>query len=210
MLNMDFDQTVILDSKKLTWQKSPCTGVWRKPLARAAIEHSHVTSIVKYEPGARFTNHDHPAGEEILVLEGIFSDATGDYRSGSYLRNPKGFTHSPYSDKGCVIFVKLHQFQAADTQTVRAHIPTLYKTENHRLMLHSFAHEQIFIKKIEPSTSFAPMAIPTGVEILVLDGAVRYQEKTLCRGTWLRTRNAHPLTCVGSNPAHIWLKLGHF
>ena len=59
-------------------------GVCRKPLACEEAERGHATSIVRYDPGASFSEHGHPLGEEILVLEGTFSDQTGDY-SGRHL-----------------------------------------------------------------------------------------------------------------------------
>ena len=52
------------------------------------------------------------------MLEGVFSDEHGHYPPGSYLRNPPGTTHTPFSEPGCVIFVKLWQFNPGDAQTV--------------------------------------------------------------------------------------------
>jgi hypothetical protein len=56
------------------------------------------------------------------VLEGVVSDDTGGhlthYPAGTYLRNPEGFRHAPFSKQGCTIFVKLHQFQDADRRRV--------------------------------------------------------------------------------------------
>ncbi|TMP76706.1 cupin, partial [Pseudoalteromonas ruthenica] len=63
-------------------------------------EFGHATSIVRYAPGAVFSEHSHPLGEEILVLDGIFSDEQGDYPAGSYIRNPPGSKHTPFSDTG--------------------------------------------------------------------------------------------------------------
>ena len=60
MLNMDFAQRVVIDSHAQDWQPSPMAGVMRKPLAREDAERGHATSIVKYEPGARFSEHPHP------------------------------------------------------------------------------------------------------------------------------------------------------
>lgn len=113
---MDFFKQVVINSQTLTWQASPMAGVWRKPLAREAAEHGHATSIVKYEAGSSFNSHQHPLGEEILVLDGVFSDEYGDYPAGSYFRNPDGTSHAPYSKDGCTLFVKLHQFDKNDTQ----------------------------------------------------------------------------------------------
>ncbi|NMU53125.1 cupin domain-containing protein, partial [Vibrio parahaemolyticus] len=102
MLNMDFSKRIVIDTAQQEWIASPSKGVWRKPLEREAKESGHTTSVVKYEPNSHFSTHPHPHGEEILVLEGVFSDEHGDYPAGTYLRNPPGSQHAPYSKEGCV------------------------------------------------------------------------------------------------------------
>ena len=88
-------------------------------LDRSGGEVARATSIVRYAPGARFDRHVHGGGEEILVLEGVFSDESGDHPAGTYLRNPPGSAHAPFSREGCVLFVKLWQFTAGDTAALR-------------------------------------------------------------------------------------------
>ncbi|MCF6264135.1 MAG: cupin domain-containing protein [Xanthomonadales bacterium] len=68
---------------------SPADGVSHVHLERSAEESGHVTSFVKFEPGSYFPAHSHPNGEEIFVLEGVFSDENGDYPAGTYIRNPQ-------------------------------------------------------------------------------------------------------------------------
>ena len=114
MLNMNFDERLAINTQMQEWQASPSSTVWRKPLEREAKESGHTTSVVKYEPGASFKQHSHPYGEEILVLEGVFSDEHGDYPAGTYLRNPPGSKHSPFSKEGCVILVKLNWMGESD------------------------------------------------------------------------------------------------
>lgn len=89
MLNMNFDKKIAIQMHLQLWIASPHVGVWRKPLARGDAERGHATSLVKFNPGTSFKEHDHPLGEEILVLSGTFSDHTGDYHAGSYFRNPE-------------------------------------------------------------------------------------------------------------------------
>ena len=83
MINMDFSQRVVISTRQQAWQASPQKGVWRKPLACEEAERGHATSIVRYDAGASFSAHGHPLGEEILVLDGTFSDESGDYHAGS-------------------------------------------------------------------------------------------------------------------------------
>lgn len=53
-----------------------------------------------------FQPHAHRGGEEILVLAGVFEDEFGRYPAGSWLRNPPGSVHRPWSEAGCTIWVK--------------------------------------------------------------------------------------------------------
>src|SRR3970040_584472 len=99
-INGDLSVRVAVDTQRMEWGKVP--------------------SVVRYEPGSTFPAHDHPQGEEILVLEGVFSDEHGDWPAGAYLLNPEGFRHAPFSRQGCVLFVKLKQFPGR----AREHVAT--------------------------------------------------------------------------------------
>jgi len=113
-LNMEMSKPVCLLPEKQDWVKSPADGVSRAYLEREAAESGHTTSFVKFEPGSFFPPHKHTHGEEIYVLDGVFSDENGDYPAGSYIRNPPGSYHSPFTRQGCTLFVKLEQFQHDD------------------------------------------------------------------------------------------------
>ena len=94
-------------------------GVERQMLDRIGEEVARATSIVRYARDARFSEHVHGGGEEFLVLAGSFHDTAGDYPEGTYVRNPIGTAHAPWAGPdGAVLFVKLHQFTAADTERV--------------------------------------------------------------------------------------------
>ena len=105
-INPDYSQRVVLRHQDLPWIESPEAGVERRMLDRTGGEVARATSVVRYQPGARFSAHTHDLGEEILVLDGVFSDETGDYPAGSYLMSPPGSRHAPFSETGCTIFVK--------------------------------------------------------------------------------------------------------
>lgn len=71
------------------------------------------TALVRWRPGTRFNRHRHWGGEEILVLEGTFEDEHGQYPAGSWLRSPDGSEHEPFSNEGCLIFVKTGHLRSA-------------------------------------------------------------------------------------------------
>ena len=91
-INADFSRRVVCDTGEMEWRSSPVAGVWRKRLELSGpVEGGRVTSLVRFDAGAGFPAHGHPEGEEILVLEDIFSDETGDHPKGTYMLNPEGF-----------------------------------------------------------------------------------------------------------------------
>ena len=119
-INADFSQRVIEVSSQGRWVNSPESGVDRFMLDRIGDEVARATSIVRYAAGSSFARHTHAKGEEFLVLEGVFSDEHGDYPRGTYVRNPPGTGHSPFSVDGCRILVKLRQFNADDLKPLVA------------------------------------------------------------------------------------------
>src|SRR5512146_2892456 len=118
-LNADFSKRAVVHAGTLPWVASPMPGVHRRMLDRIGEEVARATSIVRYAPGSHFSPHVHDGGEEFLVLDGVFQDEHGDYPAGSYVRNPPTSRHTPGSDAGCTIFVKLWQFDPADRRPVR-------------------------------------------------------------------------------------------
>ena len=115
----DRSRVALVHGGSAPWVASPESGVERRLLERIGGEVALATSIVRYAAGSRFAEHVHGLGEEFLVLEGVFSDAAGDYPVGTYVRNPPGSRHAPFSVGGCVIFVKLRQMHPAETRAVR-------------------------------------------------------------------------------------------
>ena len=106
-IHSDYSKRVVINHHDLPWVCTPESGVERRMLDRLGDEVAKATSIVRYQPGSKFENHTHAFGEEILVLDGIFSDETGEYPAGTYIMNPPGSSHAPFSESGCTLFVKL-------------------------------------------------------------------------------------------------------
>jgi anti-sigma factor ChrR (cupin superfamily) len=213
MLNMQFDQAVVINTNEQEWEASPMPGVWRKPLAREAAEHGHTTSLVRYDPDSSFSPHEHPLGEEILVLEGVFSDQHGDYPAGTYLRNPPGSKHAPHSDAGCVLLVKLDQFEAGDSESVcidTAKAAWLKGEGNYQIMpLHDFAHESVTLMRIPQNTRFRPHQHFGGEEVYVLSGAILDEYGCYPAGTWMRNPHNSEHCPYVEVETVIWIKTGH-
>ncbi len=213
MLNMDFDQRVVIETEDKDWESSPAPGVWRKRLAREEAEQGHATSIVRYDPGARFASHPHPKGEEILVLSGTFSDHRGDFHAGAYLRNPPGYDHAPFSENGCTLLVKLHQFAENDTAQVAIDTqsePWLPGQGNLKVMpLHEFEGEHVALVHWPKGEQFLFHRHAGGEEIYVISGKLADEHGEYPTGTWLRSPHMSTHQPFAIEETTIWVKVGH-
>ena len=214
-INADFGQRVLLHSADMPWIASPAAGVERRMLDRVGDEVARATSIVKYAPGSAFPRHTHTGGEEFLVLEGVFQDEHGDWPAGSYVRNPPTSSHTPGSEPGCVIFVKLWQFDPSDRTAVQLRPSDIESTMRdngegiHAALLHRDTRETVTLEKWSPGVS-RDCESGGGCEILVLSGALFESGDTIEAGGWLRLpAGYHASLSAGSDGCRLWLKRGH-
>ena len=213
-IRAEFDQRAVVRPGEAGFTPSPMSGVERILLDRIGGEVARATSIVRYAPDSRFSAHVHDGGEEYLVLEGIFSDESGDHRPGTYVRNPIGSRHAPYSEGGCTIFVKLQQFSPEDRlQSVCDTRAAAFEPTAHpgiaRLPLHVFGSEHTELVRLAPGAAAPRHAHPGGEECLVLEGELSDGDGPYPVGTWLRlpvgSRHA-PRSATG---CLLWRKTGH-
>ena len=94
---------VRIDTTREAWLPGLMDGLSVMPLYEREAEH---VALVRFDAGTHFQRHGHPGGEEIFVLSGVFEDEHGRYPKATWLRNPPGSSHQPFSTEGCVIFVK--------------------------------------------------------------------------------------------------------
>ena len=214
-INAEFDQRVVVHSASMEWLDSPMAGVTRRPLDRVGDEVARATSIVRYAAGSQFSPHVHTGGEEFVVLEGVFQDEHGDFPAGSYIRNPPQSKHTPGSEPGCVIFVKLWQFQPDDRVHVRLNTEFMQAVpyrENEGVSvtpLYRDAYEEVDMQEWQADTEVVIEA-PSGLEILVLDGELVESGEVLSKHSWLRLPQGSTLRAQsGENGAKVWMKRHH-
>ena len=211
-LNDDFTRRVLVHSDALDWQASPMPGVERRMLDRIGDEVARATTIVRYAPRSRFSAHTHTGGEEFLVLDGVFQDEHGDFPAGTYVRNPPTSRHTPGSEPGCTIFVKLWQFDMDDrTQiSVRMGEALADAAPGRRVQtLHTDTRETVTYEEWAAGASIA-LDAPEGAEILVLDGSFAESGDTLDQRSWLRLPSGTLTEAVaGPQGAKVWMKTGH-
>jgi anti-sigma factor ChrR (cupin superfamily) len=213
-IHADLTKKAVVDSHALDWIPSPLPGVHRKMLDRVGDEVARATSIVKYEPGSYFDEHTHIGGEEFLVLDGVFSDEMGDFPQGMYVRNPIGSAHRPHTESGCVILVKLMQFDPDDQAFVR--IDT--NTESWQpgpidgitvKILHEYKSERVALFCLEPGASAPFHSHEGGEEIYVLTGSYSDEGGNYPQGTWVRYPQGSEHAPYSESGCTLFIKTGH-
>lgn len=214
-LNADFLQRVVIRPENYNWVDSPATGVERMMLDRIGDEVARATTIVRFAPNSSFDAHSHGGGEEFLVLEGVFSDEHADYPAGTYVRNPIGTAHTPHiGPEGATILVKLHQFDADDTEQKAIYTQSASFFEGSApgltvLPLHSVPGENVALVRWEPGTKFGEHSHWGGEEIFVLEGTFQDEHGDYPTGTWIRSPHLSRHTPFSDEGCLIYVKTGH-
>lgn len=101
---------LVIDTKALPWQSGPIDGVEILPLHRFGPE---AVTLQRWAPDTRLPTRSYDGGAEVLVLAGRFSDESGTYPTGTWLRLPQGHTHGPVAGPaGVQLYVKTGHLQA--------------------------------------------------------------------------------------------------
>jgi anti-sigma factor ChrR (cupin superfamily) len=193
-INGDLSLRVAVDTNRMEWTSSPSGSVWRKRLHLVGPpESGQVTSVVRYEAHSTFPAHDHPEGEEIFVLDGVFSDEHGDWPVGTFLLNPEGFRHRPFSENGCVLFVKLRQFAGGtrrhvvlDTHRLPWEASAIPGVRQKDLYQQPGFSDHIALEHWSPQAELGMVSYDQGAELFVLEGDFSDEAGTYHTGCWLR------------------------
>ncbi|MEM9332089.1 MAG: cupin domain-containing protein [Pseudomonadota bacterium] len=214
-LNTDFSQRTVVHAGKLKWAESPMKGVERRMLDRIGGEVARATTIVRYAPGSHFSAHTHTGGEEFLVLDGVFQDEHGDFPVGTYVRNPPTSSHTPGSEEGCTIFVKLWQFDMEDRHQMRVdtHSATWHEDDTRKgvniLKLYEDEREHVSMETWQAGSTVALSAL-NGMEVLVIEGSFDEGGETFEAQSWLRLPNgASSAAVAGPTGCKVWIKRNH-
>jgi len=213
-LNADLSQRCVVDGNALAWQTSPSPLVQRRLLERDGGEIARATSIVRYDAGATFASHKHGLGEEILVLDGTLGDEFGDYGPGTYLKNPPGSSHAPFSVGGCTLFVKLRHLPPDDTKRVVVHTrqsPWFQgMVEGLKVLpLYEFGTSHTAMVRWAPQTYFNPHRHYGGEEIYVLEGVFSDEYGSYPQGSWIRSPHLSQHKPFSVEGCLILVKTGH-
>ena len=203
----NFLEPVAVAPDQQRWVASPQAGVERVMLDRSGDEVAVATSLVRYAPGSTFPDHDHALGEEFVVLAGEFGDEHGRYAAGSYIRNPPGTHHAPFSEPGCLIWVKLRQFDLADQRQCVLALDSPIPADGWAAReLHRFRNETVREVVAAEGAEVLLAAAPDVQEVLVVDGELRWQGQVLGPTGWIRVPAGSELTFAALAPCRVLTK----
>jgi len=213
-LNADLSKRAFADSETLPWVPSPLPGVDRRMLDRDGGEVARATSLVRYAPGSSFSSHQHQLGEEFLVVEGVFSDETGDFGAGMYVRNPPGSRHTPSSEAGCIILVKLRQMDSGDDDFVRVDTRRDSLWRDGRpgesiLSLYSGYGECVRMMRWKAGSSLPEERFEGGAEYFVVSGSFSDESGSYGTGAWLRLPAGTEQSVLSEKDTVVYRKTGH-
>jgi quercetin dioxygenase-like cupin family protein len=98
----------ITRSRQKTWQPliengHHYNGIFVKSLRYDEAAQRSKTILLKFEAGASYPYHNHPAGEELFVLSGEVTVEGAHLTEGDYLYTPPDFKHSVRTNTGCTL-----------------------------------------------------------------------------------------------------------
>ena len=185
-------------------------------LDRIGDEVARATSLVRFAPESTFSPHVHAGGEEFFVLEGEFGDEHQAFPAGTYVRNPSSTSHTPkVGSEGCLIFVKLHQFDKEDDTSVvidsrATDWPPEITPGLEAMPLHAFQDEKVALIRWAPNTAYQEHTHHGGEEVFVIEGLFSDEYGDYPAGTWVRSPDGSSHSAFTRDEgALLYVKGGH-
>lgn len=104
------NQNQLTKSNEMEWKplgEENTDGIFVKSLMFDSKANRSPTILLKFEAGATYPLHNHPAGEEIFVLEGDIKLGKDELFAGDYLFTAANNKHRVSTKNGCVVLLKV-------------------------------------------------------------------------------------------------------
>lgn len=97
--------TNLLQWEPLIEEGIDTTGIKVKKLRFDPDNSRYPAILLQFAPGSAYPYHNHPAGEEIFVLEGSCFINDTMLTQGDYLYTPSDYKHSVRTSNGCTLLL---------------------------------------------------------------------------------------------------------
>lgn len=211
-LRCDFSLREVVDTTTLPAPVSGVANVGRRMIECGATPLRRTTSITHYAPGEEMPSPPSAGGEELLVLQGEFSDEKVHYSAGMYLRNVASVRRRTTS--GCVLFEKVGHLGEDDRAPLmidtRSSVwqPGMYEGLQN-LLLAAVGTERTVLVRWAAGTQIPPHTHATVEETLVIEGELQDEFGAYPAGTWFRVPQGSTHAPRSRHGALILIKVGH-
>lgn len=106
------NENQLVKTNEIEWKplnEEGISGIYVKSLLFDTETKRSPTILLKFDAGATYPLHNHPAGEEIFVLEGDIKLGKDELQAGDYLFTAVNNMHRVSTKNGCVILLKAPQ-----------------------------------------------------------------------------------------------------
>lgn len=203
-MNDNYETRALINTNNLEWENTQNKGIYKKLLSKKENEE---TSILKIEENSKLNNDSKINSVEIFVLEGVYKNEFGEFKSGTYLNLPNENEAFVTSSSGCVIFRKENCDKGVENIIIDTNsTPWLSGQGNLEVMP---LYTQTALVKWPQNERFIPHKHWGGEEIFVLKGRFMDEYGIYPESSWIRSPHLSTHFPFVEEETIIFVKTGH-
>lgn len=203
-MNDNYETRVLINTNDLEWENTQNKGIYKKLLSKKEDEE---TSILKIEESSKLNNNSKINSVEIFVLEGVYKNEFGEFKSGTYLNLPNENEAFVSSNTGCVIFRKENCDKGVENIIIDTNSTPWLKGQGNLEVMPLFT--QTALVKWPQNERFIPHKHWGGEEIFVLKGRFMDEHGIYPKGSWIRSPHLSTHFPFVEEETIIFVKTGH-
>ena len=203
-MNDNYETRALINTNDLEWENTQNKGIYKKLLSKKENEE---TSILKIEESSKLNNNSKINSVEIFVLEGIYKNEFGEFKSGTYLNLPNENEAFISSNTGCVIFRKENCDKGVENIIIDTNSTPWLKGQGNLEVMPLFT--QTALVKWPQNERFIPHKHWGGEEIFVLKGRFMDEHGIYPKGSWIRSPHLSTHFPFVEEETIIFVKTGH-
>ena len=203
-MNDNYETRALINTNDLEWENTQNKGIYKKLLSKKEDEE---TSILKIEENSKLNNNSKINSVEIFVLEGIYKNEFGEFKSGTYLNLPNENEAFISSNTGCVIFRKENCDKGVENIIIDTNSTPWLKGQGNLEVMPLYT--QTALVKWPQNERFIPHKHWGGEEIFVLKGRFMDEYGIYPKGSWIRSPHLSTHFPFVEEETIIFVKTGH-
>ena len=203
-MNDNYETRALINTNDLEWENTQNKGIYKKLLSKKEDEE---TSILKIEENSKLNNNSKINSVEIFVLEGIYKNEFGEFKSGTYLNLPNENEAFISSNTGCVIFRKENCDKGVENIIIDTNSTPWLKGQGNLEVMPLYT--QTALVEWPQNERFIPHKHWGGEEIFVLKGRFMDEYGIYPKGSWIRSPHLSTHFPFVEEETIIFVKTGH-